>query len=181
MKKVFYILLVVIIIIVTSIFIINKKNNDKDENNDNETNNMMNESREENSNNNVNLKEVDNTAMYFTVESCIKNYMKSISKQDNEAILGILDQNYINDNNIDVNNILEYVTKNNEKKALDFDIQKMLVENDEEDIQKYYVYGVVRNPEGRKEKEYLTINVDINALVYSIIPNVPKGVFDEGK
>lgn len=177
MKKIIYVILILIVILGGSLFLVNNAKTQKPKDN-NEANNQTEIIHEEN---NVNLKEVDNTAMYFTIESCIENYMKYISKQDENAIYGILDQEYIKENGINSSNVLNFVINNKEKKPLDFDIQKMLVENDEEDVQKYYVYGIVRNTDGRTEKSYLTINIDINALVYSVIPNVPKGVFNEGK
>ena len=57
----------------------------------------------------------------------------------------------------------------------------MLVEDKEETIQKYYIHGILRDDEENNEEYYLIIRVDIDALVYSIIPNEGKEVFDGKK
>ena len=116
--------------------------------------------------------------MYFTIKSCIDQYMEYVYNQNTEAILGVLDPNYIKEKNITNQNLYEFIFNNEEKKEVDFDIEKMLVVGDEEDLQTYYVKGYIRDTNGNKEESYLTVNIDLKSMIYSIIPE-GKEAFNE--
>lgn len=125
---------------------------------------------------------VKNTAMYFTVESCIDTYINYIQHADKTPLYKILDSSYLEKNNVTEDNVLDNVEAIPE--GSDLDIQKMLiVSGEEEDLQQYYVYGLLRNNSGQEINEpkmYLTVNIDIGNMIFSIIPNVPdEEVFDE--
>ncbi len=130
----------------------------------------------------VESKIVTNSAMYFTVESCVDRYVDCIQNMDKKSVYKLLDLAYIKDNNITQDNILEYT--GTILKGCDFDVQKiLLIKGDGEDLQQYYVYGLIRQNDGQKinrQKAYLTVNVDLQNMTFSIVPNVAyKEVFDE--
>ena len=131
----------------------------------------------------MSLSEVTNASRYFSIKSCVDKYMEYISNQNKDAILGVLDVDYVSDNDITEENVLEFVTQNSNNTTLDFDIQKMLISNnnnnDNEDIETYYVYGIIRSQDGNRKDGYLTVKIDMENLVFCIIPNVPEEVFNE--
>jgi len=125
---------------------------------------------------------VENTAMYFTVESCVDTYINYIQHDEKVPLYKILDETYLQKNNITENTVLDNIQAI--PQGSDLDIQKMLLVNGkEEDLQKYYVYGLLRNnndQEINRKKMYLTVNIDIENMIFSIIPNIPdEEVFDE--
>lgn len=125
---------------------------------------------------------VTNTAMYFTVESCIDTYINYVQNAEKAPLYQLLDMSYIEKNNVTENNVLDNIATIPE--GSDFDIQKMLLVSGEgEDLQQYYVYGLLRYNNGQeinRKKMYLTVNIDIENMIFSIIPNVPdEEVFDE--
>lgn len=125
---------------------------------------------------------VTNSAMYFTVKSCVDSYINYVKNMDNKSVYKLLDSSYIEENNITEDNIVKYTGTVLE--GDDYDIQKMLlVKGDGEDLQQYYVYGLIRQNNGQKinkQKVYLTVNIDLENMTFSIIPNVPnEEVFDE--
>lgn len=177
MKKVkiaISILVILSIIGIVVFFLEFQKSEDENEMNDIIQDEMLEEQ--------VEVDVVENTAMYFTVESCIDKYISYIQDAEKTAVYKIIDLSYLNENNIIEDNVLDNIESIPE--GSDFDIQKMLiVKNEEEDLQKYYVYGLLRYNNGQtinKQKMYLTVNIDLENMMFSIIPNVPdEGVFHE--
>lgn len=173
MKKLKYITIFFIIIIVAICAIILSIKTQEEKDNVENVQPSQENIKEEKS-----IKEVTNSIMFFSIESCIDQYMEYLSQQNNEAVYAVLDNKYKEDNNITLNNVLNKLNIK-EKKNLDYDIQKMLVNGDGENIQTYYVYGVTREKEGNKKESYITVKVDIENNLFTIMPYVEKGVFNE--
>lgn len=172
--KIAIIILVILSIIGLVVFLEFQKANNKDE--------ISNIAQQEILEEKVKYDAVKNTAMYFTVESCIDTYINYIQHADKTPLYKILDSSYLEKNNVTEDNVLDNVEAIPE--GSDLDIQKMLiVSGEEEDLQQYYVYGLLRNNSGQEINEpkmYLTVNIDIGNMIFSIIPNVPdEEVFDE--
>ena len=173
--KIAIIILVILSIIGLVVFFLEfQKTNNKDE--------ISNIAQQEILEEKVKYDAVKNTAMYFTVESCIDTYINYIQHADKTPLYNILDSSYLEKNNVTEDNVLDNVEAI--PKGSDLDIQKMLiVSGEEEDLQQYYVYGLLRNNSGKEINEpkmYLTVNIDIGNMIFSIIPNVPdEEVFDE--
>lgn len=170
MKKIKYIIILLLIIIISlfvSIFYMMNKNNTTS----GQIKNTQQEEKEKNE-----VEKVTNSIMYFTVESCIDKYIGYVSRQDKAAIYGVLDASYIEENKIEQNNVLNYVT-NITNNDVNFDIQQMLVSGDGENLQTYYVCGMLRE-QNKEKKLCLTVNIDIENMVFSIIPYTEEGVFD---
>lgn len=168
----FIVLIIVILIIGVLVFILNT--NTKEENKDKQFNQQIASNIQ---NNSIETKEVTNSAMYFTIKSCIDTYMKYLSEHNKEAIYSVLSLDYIQDNNIDVDNVLNHV-QILDGRNIDFTIHEMRVENEDKDIQTYYINGVIRSNNSNKQAK-MTINIDITNKVFNVIPDVIEGVFDE--
>ena len=173
MKKIKYIIILLIIVIIgllVSIYVMNIKNTTYEQIKSTQQE-VEKEDKEKNE-----VEEVTNSIMYFTVESCIDKYIGYVSKQEKAAIYGVLDESYIEENKIEQDNVLNYIT-NITNNDVNFDTQQMLVSGEGENLQTYYVYGILRE-QNKKIKMYLTVNIDIENMVFSIIPYTKEGVFD---
>lgn len=178
MKKVKISIMILIMLTVVGIVAILEKLqkvNNNDENNQIAIQEVVEEEK-------VNYNVVTNSAMYFTVESCIDTYIDYIENTDEVSLYKLLNTSYIEKNNITEDNVLKYT--GSIPKGCDFDVQKMLIANgEEEDIQQYYVYGQLRYNNGQninRQKMYLTVNIDLKNMAFNIIPNAPdEEVFDE--
>ena len=170
--KVVILTIAVIIIIITGLVFINYINTKQEKYENNELEEQIIQKST------IETKIVDNSAMYFTIKSCIDTYMKYLSEQNKMAIYRVLSSNYIKDNNIKEDNVLKYV-ETLEGKKIDFSIIEMRVKSENEKIQTYYIDGIIRNENNNNKKSKLTINIDIENKVFNIIPSVIRGIFDE--
>ena len=120
-KKLFLIILttVFLFIIIVLLFFINKKNNNTEN-----TNEIINEVSDEDEssneivNENVTFKQVSiqknaekltNPSEYYIVSDCINILINNINKKDNEGVYNIIDGSYIKNNNINKEQILNYI------------------------------------------------------------------------
>ena len=133
-------------------------------------------------NNTVNL--VD----FYTVSDCIQTYYNYITlnmegeiknfrdkrlelnittdDQKRKTIYDILDKEYINKNNITLNNIYNYIPS--ETQGIKFDAVKMKMEN-KENIKSFFVYGRLDN-QGEVKYIYVIVNLDNKNMTFSIYP-----------
>ncbi len=144
------------------------------------------------------LEEVDNSITLIEmikVNNCVQTFLDVINKNNStyftrnqngeytkiieeekikEKILVLLDEQYIDENNININNIYSFIDNIEEKVIFDLiDIKKANVEN------KYIVYGIIQNLKNEPiKKEYFIVNIQNNC--YSIQP-VLKKTIDEAK
>ena len=167
LKLIIILLTILIVMILLLLFIMNEKRKILPQNNQEIEQTDVIEQRK--------LNVVTNQSMYFTVKSCIETYIDYIIKQDKNSIYKILDSIYIQENNITEETVLNYTGRLSN--GTDFDTQKMLLfEGEEENIQKYYVYGILRTKgadKANKKSIYLTVNIDLQNMIFSITPNVP--------
>ena len=140
---------------------------------------------------NTELNEVTEPTYYYTVYSCLENYIKSVTtkleefdaenyipggemnyfemlgiqteNEKNQYIYNLLDSNYIRENNITINNINQYVESN--KLNINFNIEKMY-EMLNERVYQYVVY--IRTNEN--SKLCFLISLDTQNLTYMIRP-----------
>ena len=144
------------------------------------------------------LEEADNSITLIEmikVNNCVQTFLDVINKNNSiyyertqngdynkiideekikEKILVLLDEQYIEENNININNIYSFIDNIEEKVIFDLiDIKKANVEN------KYIVYGIIQNLENELiKREYFIVNIQNNC--YSIQP-VLKKTIDEAK
>ncbi len=110
---------------------------------------------------------------FYTVKSCIDEYINYIVANNNEALYNILDKYYLDKNNIDKNNILEKLVKINTYQV--FNPERMnYVELNNKQI--YMVYGKIREDklnERANEVDFnLTVTINKQNNSYSIIPEI---------
>lgn len=173
LKKLKYKILIIIAIIIGIVFIAYFTNSNKTISKSTQTENNHNAQNSE-----IKTEKVSNSAMYFTVKSCIDKYTKYLSEKNTKAIYSVLSQDYINENDVNVNNVLNHI-ETIDGKNIDFNIEDMRVENDGKEIQIYYISGILRNEESQNKNVKLKINIDLTNRVFSITPTVTEEVFDE--
>lgn len=74
----------------------------------------------------VEKKELDivaNRSDFYTVESCVSNYINNLNSENEEALVSILDQSYIKNNSITKQNVIEKL--NVPEYRIEFFIKKM--------------------------------------------------------
>lgn len=89
---------------------------------------------------------VTNNSNFYTVSSCVSKYVSYLYNKDIDNLLVLLNQKYIEKNNIDSSNIFEYLIPLDSYQT--FKAKKMYVSRVDEHIYKYYVYGIL-------EEEYI--------------------------
>ena len=98
-----------------------------------------------NSNNNIkeesDIKVVNNLSTFFTVEATANKYIKELYNQNIDNLLILLDDNYIKDNVIDKNNVLNKLDKL--EGTYNYKLKK-IYEQDYGDYTKYYLYGLLQ-------------------------------------
>ena len=95
---------------------------------------------------------------FYTVSSCVTKYLNTLSSNNVENILTILDKNYKEKNNITEDNIYNYINKVDD--VYSFSPRKMYYKETNNYITKYYIYGTI---------EKSTINQSDEAKDYYII------------
>lgn len=171
------IVLIIIILIIMCILLLNR--NEKELFNENNTI-IENTSKPE-------IKSVDDNSKFFTVANCVSQYLSEINKNNDkyyamdddgsykkiveenyikQNIYGLLSQEYIEKNNITINNLYDYI--------YDFNEQVMFVPINMNvlsgtDVEKYIAYGFILNGSNELMKEiYIILNLDINNKTFSV-------------
>ncbi len=175
------IMLLIIICILLVIFIIfnYKRIKAKNEYNRNED--------ESNIQINYQYDKVDNSTLFYTVSDCIQTYIDYISlnidtdnyndkqlelnifteQEKKEAIYNILDKEYIEENNITLDNIYSFIPNFDDKTKFTAIKMNML---DGNRIQRFCIYGSIENNEGDLEYIYCIVNLDYYNMTFSIKP-----------
>ena len=119
---------------------------------------------------------VENREYYYTVQSIVQSYLYSIMENDSETLLNTLDPEYINEYNINENNVVDRL--NNFAKDVneeDIDKYKILIEkmyySEQSTINTFFVKLKVIN----RETELVTdtsiiVEMDLMYNVYYILP-----------
>lgn len=182
------IILLIIIIVIGCIFLKHNMNN----NNYNTIEQVGEEIEEEEEQidfETIKVEKVQDSTKYFTVETCISEYLNIINLNssayygyndknqytlivDEGTIKGyiynMLSEEYIEKNNITSNNVLNYVDKT--KEDINFIPLEMNVLS-QKDVEKYVVYGIETDNNNRYIKDiYIIVNIDLNNNTFSIEP-----------
>ena len=114
---------------------------------------------------------------FFTVNSCLNRVITYISKKDAKSLISTLDGNYIKDNNITEENVLNQFEINLENPT--FVSKKMYYQKINQNITKYYVAGILKenilHDYDPVEKEptqytYFIVNLDSDNGIFTIEP-----------
>lgn len=192
MKKIKILIAITIIITLILIFaivVINKNSNDNIEQNNVisnkyseniiknniESNNIIQNTNGINNSSTIapKLEKVTSRENFYTVKSCVEKYINYIVDGNNVAVYNLLDEAYINQKNINKNNIFDIVGKINKNQI--FSPNKMnfaKIENTEI----YIVYGNIREDKLNERANELEFNVTVILNKYnetfSIIPGI---------
>ena len=172
-NKIVFIFIIILIMIccIVGILVLNNKKSSNKMVSDNILATNINDS-----DNKISTNEVDNSAMYFTVKNCVNTYLKYISTNNAEAVYGVLDKEFINDNNINVNNVINELKKvqGNDQSIY---INQMRVKNEGEEIQTYYIDGSIIDENSSKYDTQLKIVMDTKNKAFAITPEITEEVF----
>ena len=164
-KKDNYIISIIIIILLISISVVLYYKNDEEHNAKEETNIVL-------------LKDY---SRFFTVNSCIYKYISYLSSDSISDIINILDENFVKSNNINENNLHDYIPKLSG--SYTFKSKRVYYEEINKNFITYYVYGVLIEEfidyEQLKEEQYYIVNMDLKNQTFSITP-YDGSIFKEG-
>lgn len=104
-----------------------------------------------------------NTTYFFNIESYINNYLNAIKLGNTLEIMNVLSEDFINENNLTKDNIIENIEKSYEFLALE------IYETRDDSLYSYIVGGTI-NDGMYNIKKYYIFNLDLENYTYSIIP-----------
>lgn len=115
---------------------------------------------------------VQNYNDFWTVDSCIYRFLTYVQGSNSDALMKVLSENYINNNNITTSNVLSKL--NIISGNINFSSQKMFVEEVNKNISKYYVFGFlerdIMDDFPQKYDTYYIVILDKNEKIFSIEP-----------
>jgi len=129
----------------------------------------------------IKVRYVDNPTMFFTVENCVNKYIGLITAKDSEALYNVIDEDYREENEITVYNVLA----NNKSLDGNYSFMSSAMLEDKKEKHKYYVKGylveeVMNDDSFSNEKiEYsLIVKLDVTNNTYSVILSEVGEYFD---
>lgn len=120
---------------------------------------------------------VTNYSNFYTVDSCLYRFSTYLSEKNIENLWLVLSDNYKENNNINKENVLTIFDEIDEDST--FVSRKMYYENINDNITKYYVYGLIQKnliyDDAYTEKiegkdAYYIVYIDSNNKTFSIEP-----------
>lgn len=116
----------------------------------------------------VNNEPIDklNTYFMFDLEKVINSCFINVENKNSQKVLNVLDSDYIKDNNVDIDNVLE---------KLDISYSEFLIQevysSENEMNGKFYIYGLGKNVKKEVLEElYFIVDVDYENFTYEIYP-----------
>lgn len=109
---------------------------------------------------------------FYTVSSCVTKYLNTLSSNNVENILTILDKNYKEKNKVTEDNIYNYIDKVDD--VYNFSPRKMYYKKSDNDVTKYYVYGTIEkstiNQSDEAKDYYIIVYLDSQNMTFSVEP-----------
>ena len=119
------------------------------------------------------IEKVKDRNIFYTVNSAVDKYLYNLYEEKNDILFSYLDKEYIQENNITKNNVLQKIGKLDEYKT--FTVKEMYEQKITDNIIQYFAYGVIKGEleEGRPEEEdfYISIKIDNKSNTFSVLPN----------
>lgn len=110
---------------------------------------------------------VDNIPDFFTIENCANRYISVVSQGKREDALKLLNQDYMNKYQINIDNVVAFIPKLEQAK---YNFEAKLIYKDNKNT--YYLYGLLTkeiiNKYSKGEDFYLIIN--INGNIFDVTP-----------
>ena len=128
---------------------------------------------------------VKDASEFFTVDDCANRYITYLSSGDTKNLLAIMNEDYVNENGLNSNNIINRLdTANFNSHEVSFRTKKMLVRYLSNAISEYYLYGEIYvdsiDDYYKMMNYYLVITVDSDTLEFNVKP-YDGAVFKENK
>lgn len=115
---------------------------------------------------------VDDYSRFFTVESCIYKYIVYLESEDFDNLFKVLDTDYIKKNNINSDNIYNFISKLEGSNS--FVSKEMYYKNINDDFIRYYVYGELYKDDIDSSSKiginYYIVDLDLKNNLFSIAP-----------
>ena len=167
-----------LLLLLVSVFLTNSSNNKKKEEELPEQNTHISSYYSRNSKNDI----VTNRDDFFTAQLCVNNYIVYLTQKDAESLYKLLDEEYIEQFDVTKDNVLEHVE--NLSGNIGFKAKKMYFDKVNENYYKYYVIGEIfehnMDEEPKSMGEFkVTVNMDLENMLYSIVPYGYGGNFHE--
>lgn len=83
---------------------------------------------------------VTNYTEFYTVDSCANRFVNNIMIQDKDSMMKQLNKNYIDENNVTIDNIFDYIEEIN---ATNYKTKTVYYEKINDNVTKYYVKGIL--------------------------------------
>lgn len=160
-KKIIFILILIFLLVMLLILIISLKNSI----------NIQNEKKEAIGKENLSLHLLKDNSIFYTISNKVNKYLIDIYNKDNESLYNQLDRNFINENNINKNNVLSFIDNYSSRKSFSMEKAYYMTKNK---VSVYVVTGKIKTDsinEVRDESEYsVIVKLDTENMTYSIYP-----------
>lgn len=126
------------------------------------------------------IEELNDSSMFFSVSENINKICEYVNNNEPTKLINILDKEYIEQNNLTTNNIINYFQEDYQNTT--FKSHDTYVVSDK-NLYKYYIHGYLYvnmfdEPSTITEEKYFVLNYDLNSLTYSIEP-INKNTYNE--
>lgn len=126
------------------------------------------------------IEELNDSSMFFSVSENINKICEYVNNNEPTKLINILDKEYIEQNNLTTNNIINYFLEDYQNTT--FKSHDTYVVSDK-NLYKYYIHGYLYvnmfdEPSTITEEKYFVLNYDLNSLTYSIEP-INKNTYNE--
>ena len=123
------------------------------------------------------VNKLENQTTFYTVLSCINEYMQYNTQNDSKNIYNLLSKEYINKNGITIDNIAQKVQIYDV--GTTFMVKEIYEYNNNENISTYFTYGKIiednfENEDPKQEKSNMVIQLDKSNRTFDIILNETK-------
>lgn len=160
LKAMIIIAIIIIILIIIIISILNNKTDEKDISHDIQQSTME-------------LSRVKERNDFFTVKTCVDRYVTYLTTKETDILYGYLDKQYVKENNITKNNVLNHIKTYNS--YFKFKAKEMYFTQISSSLSQYFIYGELTEETdeeiGKKMDFYISIKIDKNNNTFSVIPD----------
>lgn len=115
---------------------------------------------------------VNNYNRFYTVSSCVTKYLNTVSSDNTQNIVTLIDESYKKKNKINEDNVYDYIEKLDV--VYDFLPKKMYYNEINKYLTKYYVYGKIKksliNGNSNNSDYYIIVILDSQNMTFAIEP-----------
>lgn len=122
--------------------------------------------------NNEKVSVVNDYNRFYTVSSCVNKYLITMSSNNTNNIITLLDEQYKKENKINENNVFEHIEKLDG--VYEFSPKKMYYSEINKYLTKYYIYGKIKkvqiNDSSDSSDYYIIVVLDSQNMTFAIEP-----------